>query len=277
MFRRSCPESIEVSTRLSEQPAWAVVDPTQLQTAILNLAVNARDAMPAGGRLTIATQREPRRGRAPVGPYVGISVADTGCGMPAEVQARAFEPFFTTKGIGRGTGLGLSMVASAMRQMNGEVKLESQPGKGTIVRLLVPAADDTAIEATQVGTTLDVAEAPVRTIHVLYVEDDKLVSAATVDMLEREGYAVHAASDAVRALALLEANPAIELMITDVGLPGMNGHELAAAARRARPELRVLFLTGYDRSGVVAGAATQYLGKPYRQRELFGALRQLVE
>jgi signal transduction histidine kinase/CheY-like chemotaxis protein len=273
MFTRSCPATIKVHTALASDLRPVLADPTQLQTAILNLAVNARDAMPCGGTLTISTSLSSAD-------YVCITVSDTGIGMTPETLARAFEPFFTTKEIGKGTGLGLSMVYSATRQMGGDATIESRPGAGTTVRLLLPAA---AVASSGEAQHAELAPAVLRTqaepTSVLYVEDNSLVSFATVDLLKDAGYAVHVAREAERALALLDEHPEIELLVTDIGLPGMNGHELAAEARRRRPDLKVLFVSGYDRTRFTAEPAedpyTRYLGKPYQERDLCEALRQL--
>ncbi len=280
MFARSASENIAVVTDLAPNLGWARIDPTQLQTAILNLAVNARDAMPDGGTLHIATANlRPEAGR--LGPRrIAIAVSDTGIGMPPEVQARAFEPFFTTKELGKGTGLGLSMVYSAMRQMGGDAAIESAPGQGTTVRLVLPAVDPpSASDAPASAAAAPAAGARAKPA-VLYVEDEALVRMATVDLLESAGYAVRAAADAERALALLAAQPDITLMVTDIGLPGMNGHALAAEARRRRPGLKVVFLTGYDRDK--AGDASRrdpdvrHLDKPYQPEDLFKALGELA-
>jgi CheY-like chemotaxis protein len=280
MFRSSCPETVELRTDLEPGLGPVRADSAQLQTAILNLLVNARDAMPSGGRLTIRTSSSPSSPEAPGARSVGrvsIEVSDTGVGMAPETAARAFEPFFTTKEIGKGTGLGLSMVYSATRQMGGDAAIESTPGEGTSVRLTLPAAApmEAGVEDEPAAARPDEAQT-----EVLYVEDNLLVSLATVDMLEDAGYSIHPAPDARRALAILEAHPAIELMVTDVGLPGMDGHELAAEARRLRPDLKVLFLTGYDPSqwsgDRTQGPGTSYLGKPYQEQDLLGALRRLA-
>jgi signal transduction histidine kinase/CheY-like chemotaxis protein len=281
MFRRGCPETIEVRTDLAPDLRFATADVTQVQTAILNLAVNARDAMPSGGRLTIRTRNtavsEPAR--LPPGDYVTITIADTGEGMSPDVLARAFEPFFTTKEIGKGTGLGLSMVYSAMQQMRGDVGIESRPSEGTTVRLTLPVAALPLPDALAGSKRPPAARPPeAGAVSLLYVEDDPLVSLATVDLLEAAGYAVHAATGARQALDLLDEHPQIDLMVTDIGLPGMDGRALAAEARRRRPGLKLVFLTGYDRDGTIgepADAQTRHLGKPYLDSELFEALRWL--
>ena len=282
MFRRGCPENIELLVDLEPNLRRVRADSTQLQTAILNLALNARDAMPSGGRLTVRTTSsppwaEPSAALAGVD-HIGIEMADTGVGMTPEIAARAVEPFFTTKEIGKGTGLGLSMVYSAIRQMRGDIAIESKPGEGTSLRLVLPASAR-ADDAPEVGSPG--ARSNAEPTVVLYVEDNLLVSLATVDLLEGAGYSIHAAPDAERALALLPQHPEIGLMITDVGLPGMDGHELAAEVRRLRPDLKVLFLTGYDRTqwtGEPAEeAGTSYLNKPYRERDLLDTLQRLCD
>jgi len=249
----------------------------------LNLVVNARDAMPEGGRLTIATRNLPDGAQLPAGlpsgEYVSVAVTDTGEGMSPEVLARALEPFFTTKEIGKGTGLGLSMVYSTMRQMGGDIEIDSRPGEGAAVRLILPVAapprPDAAIKP-EAAPAVGLPKAGPSAI--LYVEDDVLVSLATRDLLEEAGYVIHTAPDAMRALHVLDDHPEIDLLVTDIGLPGVDGHELAAQARHRRPDLKVLFLSGYDRSqlvGAPADSRTEHLGKPYAEASLFEALGRL--
>jgi signal transduction histidine kinase len=284
MFSRSCPEPVEICADLAPDLRWATADATQVQTAILNLALNARDAMPSGGRLTIVTRNmpdgRPLPAALPPGDYVSITVTDTGMGMSPDVVARVFEPFFTTKEIGKGTGLGLSMVYSTMQQMGGDTEIESRPGQGTSVRLMLPAAPSGRSGLAMPPPEAIAAARPPDTgpVPVLYVEDDALVSLATIDILESAGYSIHAAPDGRRALEILEAHPEIDLMVTDIGLPGMDGQQLAAEARRRQPHLKVLFLTGYDRTRAIGqpeDPRTKYLGKPYGESELFDALSRL--
>jgi CheY-like chemotaxis protein len=238
---------------------WRVLaDPNQLEIGILNLAVNARDAMPNGGKLTIetanahldeayaATQTE-----VVAGQYVVISISDTGSGMTKEVQAHAFEPFYTTKDIGHGTGLGLSQVYGFVKQSGGHVKIYSEVGLGTTVKLYLPR-----LLSEEGNAALPEAAAPVpRSAHaqtILAVEDDDDVRANTTGILRELGYTVLEASLAAAALHLLERHPEIRLLFTDIGLPGgMNGRQLADAARKIRPDLKVLFTTGYARNAIV--------------------------
>jgi CheY-like chemotaxis protein len=260
------------------------VDATQLQTAVLNLVANARDAMPGGGTITLATMRVPRASgltaELPASDYIGIVVWDEGQGMAPEILAHALEPFFTTKEIGKGTGLGLSMVYSAMRQVGGSVHIESELGRGTRVQLILPATPALLGDAEADESKQESEEAGPGRPHLLYVEDDALVSLATVELLEDAGYLVHSAPDAKRALSLLHDHLAISILVTDIGLPGMNGRELATQARRVRPELKVLFLSGFDATGLAGepteDAHTKYLEKPYQDEALFEALRRLA-
>ncbi len=284
MVRRVAGENIAVIADLAPDLRRVRIDPAQLQTAILNLAVNARDAMPGGGTLRITSANVRPVGGRPAPECIFIAVADSGTGMAPEIQARAFEPFFTTKEIGKGTGLGLSMVYSAIHQIGGAVEIESAPERGTTVRMLLPAAEPPDAPAAPAPRRERAADREGGGKPVLYVEDETLVRVATVDLLASAGYAVRDAADAERALALLDAEPALALMVTDVGLPGMNGHELAAEARRRRPGLKVVFLTGYDRARFRGGAddsllrdpGVRYLDKPYQPEELFRALGDLA-
>ena len=283
-FGRSLAENIRVLQRLEPKLGWVRADATLLQTAILNLVTNARDALPAGGRITICSLNLPRGTRFPVelpaGDYVAITVSDEGSGMAPEIRARAFEPFFTTKEIGKGTGLGLSMVYSATRQMGGQVHIESELGKGTSVQLILPAIP--APEPVVEGTASYPREKDEGLEHraLLYVEDDTLVSLATVDMLESAGHRVHAVAEAKHALAVLEEQPEVELLVTDIGLPGMNGRQLAAEARVRRPGLKVLFLSGHDPTAPmgewVEDTHTKYLQKPYQEEALLDAVRHFL-
>jgi CheY-like chemotaxis protein len=205
-------------------------------------------------------------------------VTDTGTGMTPDVLHRAFEPFFTTKEIGKGTGLGLAMVYGATRQMGGAATIESTVGQGTEVSLWLPAtaAPDSADQPAE--APFRVAQAAQQT-ELIFVEDDAIVSMATAEMMREAGYRVHEAARGEHAVRLLEQHPDVHLLVTDVGLPGMSGHALATEARRRRPKIKILFITGHDRSTgderVPEGPTTEYLGKPYQPEELFRALRRL--
>ncbi len=279
LLRHTCPENIDVVIALDPAAPWVTADPHQLQTALLNVALNARDAMPAGGTLRLATTADSRPPEAGPerGPFACISVLDTGAGMKPDVLQHALEPFFTTKEIGKGTGLGLSMVYGTVRQLGGEVVLESTVGRGTVVRLYLPVAAPALEKRSQAERPPDHAA---RGQPLLFVEDDAIVSLSAVDLLESAGYRVHSAGRADQALELLDRHADIHLLVTDIGLPGMNGQDLAAEARRRRPGIKVLFVTGYDRTGTVGHSppepGTLHIVKPYEPGQLFDALARLT-
>jgi PAS domain S-box-containing protein len=284
LIRRSCHENVRVEMEFSPEAEWVVAEPAQLQTSILNLVLNGSDAMPDGGTLSISTakRRIAYHDILPPGEYVCISISDTGTGMTAEVRDHALEPFFTTKEVGKGTGLGLSTVYGAVRQFGGDVKIKSVLGEGTTVELLLPAGTGESAKRSEEPADAAVAEpkngepSPV----VLYVEDDFLVGMATMDLLESEGYRVLSAPRADVALKTLEANPDIALLLTDIGLPGMNGHELVAEARRRHGPIRTLFLTGYDRTRAgectACDTITKYVDKPYDPKALARLVREMI-
>jgi PAS domain S-box-containing protein len=281
LIRRSCTENVELEIDLPAEPMLALAERSQLQTSILNLVLNSCDAMPEGGRLTISVSRR-RLGhheKLAAGDYISIKVADSGVGIPPEVLARVFEPFFTTKEVGKGTGLGLRTVYGSMRQLGGDVHIATEVGRGTTVELLLPAgAADAQIEEPVLEAAPAAKARPKATI--LYVEDDFLVGMATMDLLQSEGYLVLSAPRSDVALRTLASNSEVDLLITDIGLPGMNGHELVAEARRRHGPIRVLFLTGYDRTGPMnatgADPITRYLDKPYDPADLAQAVRELL-
>jgi CheY-like chemotaxis protein len=281
-LRRACPENIAIVAEFAPDAGFASADPHQLQTALLNLVINARDAMPNGGTVRIATARAvPPANSGTLAPrdHVCITVADNGTGMPPEVLERAFEPFFTTKDIGKGTGLGLAMVYGALRQMLGGATIDSEPGRGTAVQLWLRPTAPPERHSADVERTEPLPPAVLGT-ELILVEDDAIVSMATAEILREAGYTVHEASRAERALQLLDRHPGVAALVTDVGLPGMDGHELALESRRRRPGLKVLFITGHDRSAGSErgqlGPDTEYLDKPYQPEALFAALRRLA-
>jgi PAS domain S-box-containing protein len=275
MVRRTMGETIAIRAKLAEDVWPTRVDPGQLENALINLALNARDAMPAGGGLTIETgnvfldedyaQAHPE---AEPGPYVRLAVADTGSGMSAEVAARAFEPFFTTKEVGRGSGLGLSMVYGFIKQSGGHVRLHSELGHGTAVILYLPKS-----EAREEPDRRDAFDLP-RSAgeRILVVEDDPDLLEATVGMLEDLGYRTLTARDGAEALEQAEAHPDFNLLFTDLVLPGaLNGADVARALRGRRPRLPVVYMSGYAET-VLAGQENDdgipLLRKPFRQAEL---------
>jgi signal transduction histidine kinase len=279
VFRTVGP-AIRVRTALDPVIGAALCDPNQLENALLNLVINARDAMPDGGELTITTQ-DVRLAQADeaigAGRYVTLAVTDTGIGMPPEVIARAFDPFFTTKPLGQGTGLGLSMLYGFVRQSGGHVRIASRPGAGTTVTMYLPR-QDAAPEAAAEPTP-----APPRSGHgetVLMVDDEPVVRMLAAEMLEELGYRVREAPNAAEALEILAGPDRIDLLLTDIGLPGMNGRQLADAARARAPTLPVLFVTGYADSADVNGGAqaarTDFVMKPFVIEQLGTKVARLL-
>jgi CheY-like chemotaxis protein len=287
LLRRTLGEAISLEIVLGGGLWRTIADANQLENALLNLAVNARDAMPAGGKLTIETANAyldetyaAAHREIEAGQYVVIAVSDTGSGMTREVMERAFDPFFTTKPVGQGTGLGLSQVYGFIKQSGGHIKLYSEPGDGTTVRLYLPRLAPEAPQAEAVGTERHLP-AGTNTSSILLVEDDPDVRASAIGMLRELGYGVLAAADGPSALRLLDANPDVALLLTDVGLPGgLNGRQLAEQAMRRRPGLRVLFTTGYARNAIVhhgrLDPGVELITKPFSLSGLGAKLRQVL-
>ena len=287
LIRRSVGPGIEIEV-IGQPDVWTtLVDPNQLENALLNLCINARDAMPDGGKITIETANEWLDRRAATecnleeGPFVSLRVTDTGIGMSPEVQARAFDPFFTTKPLGEGTGLGLSMIYGFARQSNGQVRIRSEPGHGTTVCLYLPRSLDKADEGEAPGSRPAARPAAAgRT--VLVVDDEPTVRMLIAEVLQDLGYAAIEAGDGQIALKLLESEAAIDLLVTDVGLPGaLNGRQVADAARAARPGLKVLFITGYAESAVIEGgrleAGMELVTKPFTMEGLGERIKAMLE
>jgi signal transduction histidine kinase/ActR/RegA family two-component response regulator len=250
LLSRTKGEHIELSIKLAPE-VWPVnTDANQLENALLNLVINARDAMPDGGQLLIETcnctvsGHEPGLEALKPGDYVQLSVSDNGAGMSPAIQAKAFDPFFTTKPIGQGTGLGLSMIYGFAQQSGGQVSLHSTPGQGTCARLYLPRHLEQGGAQPKRLTPQDVPLAQ-RGESVMVVEDDPAVRMLVLNVLDELGYHGHPAADAKSAMPLLESSLRIDLLVTDVGLPGLNGRQLAEIARQHRPGLKVLFMTGY--------------------------------
>jgi PAS domain S-box-containing protein len=290
LLTRTLGGDIQVDVRCSSDLWPVLVDETQLQTALLNIALNARDAMPSGGRLIIATYNAhvesadaaPHPEVAP-GDYVVIDISDTGAGMPPDILARIFEPFFTTKSPGKGTGLGLSMVYGFVRQSGGYVRAESESGVGATFKLYLPRAQATKMSPTAPACdgNAEQAKFAARGEVILAVDDNLDVRRAVVVQLEALGYQVMEADGAVTALKVLGSGERIDLLFTDVVMPGgMNGKELANRARAMRPGLKVLFTSGFPGapSGNAAelGAGDALLNKPYRREQLVAALHQVL-
>jgi signal transduction histidine kinase len=287
LLRRTLGESIALETVLAGGLWRTMVDANQLENALLNLAVNARDAMPQGGRLTVETANTylddayaAQHEDVTPGQYVMIAVSDTGIGMDRETLDRVFEPFFTTKDVGHGTGLGLSQVYGFIKQSQGHVKLYSEPGQGTVAKLYLPRllgeTAEVEMEAAQPAIPAGRGEL------ILVVEDEATVREHSVASLRELGYRVMAAGDGRSALRLLEREPAIRMLFTDVGLPGgMSGRQLADAARIRRPDLKVLYTTGYARNAIVHGGVldpgTLLLPKPFSHAALAAKVRAVLD
>ena len=286
LLHRSVNESIRLDMCLEPELWTAEADPNQLESALLNLVLNARDAMPNGGMLMIETfNRQLDRTFTNAyenllpGDYVVLSVTDTGIGMPENVISRAFDPFFTTKPIGQGTGLGLSMIYGFTKQSHGHVSIESQVGHGTTVQLFLPRFHGNKQEDETDAQSQEVQARAGETI--LIVEDDPAVRALVSQVLGELGYAWLEAADAVGAVPILESTQRIDLMISDVGLPGMNGRQLADIGRQMRPDLKVLFITGYaENAGVRAGfldTGMQMITKPFAFDQLTAKVREMIQ
>ncbi|WP_312932983.1 PAS domain-containing protein [Pseudomonas sp.] len=287
LIQRSVGPSIVIET-FSVGGYWrARADASQLENALLNLCINARDAMPEGGRIIIETANRwigveaARVLDVPTGQYLSISVIDNGTGMPPEVLAKAFDPFFTTKPIGQGTGLGLSMIYGFAKQSGGQARIFSEEGRGTTVTIYLPRSQDTTVEhRIEPNDTPTVRHQAGKT--VLVVDDEPTVRLLLNDVLSDLGYRVIDAADSVAGLAVLRSDAAIELMITDVGLPGgLNGRQLADAGRALRPTLKTLFITGYAESAAIGNGQLEpgmlILTKPFAVDALVARVRELME
>jgi len=283
LLRPTLGEQVEVQIMLSGDTARALIDPSQLTNAILNLALNARDAMPDGGKLTIETSNvilddsyAGIHSEVTAGPYVLIAVTDSGHGIPAGILENVFEPFFTTKDVGKGSGLGLSMVYGFVKQSNGHIKIYSEAGLGTTVRIYLPQAIGLAQPITDELASTSILEGGDETI--LVVEDDDLVRTFVVGQIQSLGYVALSAVNADAALVIINSAQTIDLLLTDMIMPGsMNGRQLSDAARRRRPSLRVLFTSGYTENTVIhygrLDAGVLLLAKPYRKSDLARMIR----
>ncbi len=248
----------------------AQVDPNQIELAVLNLAINSRDAMPAGGQILISLRRDDTAGHENC---LLLSVADNGTGMNEETLAKAIEPFFSTKPVGKGTGLGLSMVHGLAVQLGGRLNLTSKIGEGTTATLRLPIAS----QAPAVGDAPSTAsEMPARVATILVVDDDPLIASSTVNMLEDLGHIVLEANSGKRALEILEKGQAVDLMITDQAMPGMTGMELAEVALQRRPNLPILLATGYAELPAGQSLKLPRLSKPYLQSQLQSHIDRLL-
>ena len=264
-----------------------LVDPNQLENAVLNLCINARDAMPEGGTLTIETankwidERAARKHDLPPGQYVSVCVTDTGTGMTPDVVARAFEPFFTTKPLGDGTGLGLSMIYGFARQSGGQVRIYSEVGQGTTMCIYLPRHGEAGTideDVAALGLPEPMGDGEV----VLMIDDEPTIRMLIAEVLSDAGYGVIEAADGPAGLRVIESNARIDLLITDVGLPaGMNGRQVADAARVVRPDLKVLFITGYAENAVVGGGRLDkgmyVMSKPFQMEQLANRIQEIIQ
>lgn len=285
LLRRSLGEHVQIDFRLADGLWTTLCDPNQLENGILNLCINARDAMPNGGTIVVISANVElsaadvaRINYGRPGPYVCISVSDTGVGMDSRTLQRAFDPFFTTKPLGQGTGLGLSMIHGFARQSEGNVLIESQLGVGTTVRLLLPRIEAVAT-----------AEAPVPAVMteglhssdtVLVIEDDPIVRGLIVDVLTELSCRTVEAADGPSGLSILQSRDTVDLLITDIGLPGLNGRQVAEVARESKPDLKVLFITGYAENAAVAHGFLEpgmaMLTKPFPMEVLANKIREMM-
>jgi signal transduction histidine kinase len=278
MLRRSLGPSIQITTEFETGLSSTRVDPNQLELALLNLSLNARDAMPAGGRLVIGGRVEHvaagnAQGLSP-GAYVCVSVVDTGSGMDEATLKRATEPFFTTKGLGKGTGLGLSMVHGFAAQSGGETRIVSRVGSGTTVELLLPVAG--SAPAAKPSVAAPAPSIAVRACRVLLVDDDPLVMSSTAAMLEDLGHSVVQATSAIVALTTLRGGTEVDLIVTDHAMPGLSGTELARLVRQTWPSLPILLVTGYPELPKGEDQGLPWLTKPYQREELSARIAAML-
>jgi PAS domain S-box-containing protein len=292
LLRRTLGPSIDLEMVMSGGLWWTLCDPNQLESAILNLAINGRDAMPEGGRLTIETANahlDDAYARAQgdelrAGQYVAIAVTDTGIGMPPDIIAKVFDPFFTTKPLGQGTGLGLSMLYGFIKQSEGHVKIYSEVGKGTTFKLYLPRlreelgadSSDSAVLEQLRQFNAEQGET------VLVVDDEAAVRMLVTETLQELGYKAIEAAESKAALRVIESDVRIDLLVTDVGIPGLNGRQIADAARVLRPDLKVLFMTGYAHNAAVGNSAAlepgmRIITKPFSLDALAQTMREMIE
>lgn len=285
MLQCSIGESVQLNLHLGTRPCKAEVDPHQFENVILNLVINARDAMSNGGALVIETTNVSlnavslRQGEdlAP-GDYIMVSVKDTGTGMTSEVQEKAMEPFFTTKEVGEGSGLGLSMAYGFVKQSHGHLNIKSEVGRGTTIDLYLPR---TELSAAKEVVTSDAPEIASGSESILVVEDDEFLREIAIDILEDQGYQVTGAGNGKEAVKALKGGLNFDLLFTDMVLPGgLNGAEIAEAARRIQPGIRVLYTTGYSEASIVHDGTlvpgVNLANKPYVRTELLGMVSAML-
>ncbi len=290
LIRRTIGPAIELEMVLAGGLWPTLCDPNQLESAILNLAINARDAMPGGGRLTIETSNahlddayaRSQNGELKPGQYIALAVTDTGVGMAPEIVTRAFDPFFTTKPIGQGTGLGLSMLYGFAKQSEGHVRIYSEVGLGTTFKLYLPRYRGRSNESLAATDAVEPSPQAEQGETVLVVDDEATLRMLVIETLEELGYAAIEAPDGTAALRILQSDVRIDLLVTDVGLPGLNGRQLAEAARTTRPMLPVLFITGYAHNAAVGNGPAleprmEIITKPFALDQLGSKIRAMIE
>jgi CheY-like chemotaxis protein len=286
MLRRIIGEDIEMETVLAPN-LWAVeVDPTQIEQVVVNLAVNARDAMPNGGCLTVETantvldeESVAERVEMQPGEYVLLAVKDTGVGMSDEVRSHIFEPFFTTKEMGRGTGLGLSTVFGIVKQSSGDIWVESEEGRGSLFKIYLPRADQTETSPAKIDAK---KKAPLGSETILLVEDNTQVRELARRVLQRQGYTLLEAKDGEEALRLAgDYSAPIHLLLTDVVMPGMSGTALAEQLAKTHPELKTLYMSGYTDEAIahhgVLAPDVEFLSKPFSPLDLARKIRAVLD
>ncbi len=287
LLARTLGAQIHLNLQLADELWMTLCDPNQLDSAVLNLAINARDAMPDGGHLIIRTSNMVvdkgfalKTGNIAAGDYVCIAVTDTGAGMSQDVARRAFDPFFTTKPIGQGTGLGLSMVYGFMLQSGGHAQIESEPGAGTTIRLFLPRgeqveSDSMADDDARPEVVIEAGKI------VLVLEDEPVVRSIVVEVLEDLGLQAIEAANGAEGLEILRSRQRVDLLVTDIGLPGLNGRQVADAARLVRPSLKILFMTGYAETASMANGflepGMEMITKPFAIDSLALRIKSIIE
>ena len=288
LLRRTLGEASEIETVLAGGLWRIYADVAQLENAIINLAANSRDAMPEGGRITIETANchlddayARDNPEAEAGQFVLIALSDTGPGMAPEVASRAFDPFFTTKPVGRGTGLGLSQVYGFVKQSKGHIKIYSEPGSGTTVKMYLPRYVGTEEAVPRRSLARDSIQSGKASEVVLITEDDDRVRSLAIDSLMELGYTVLDARDGEEALRVLANHPEVTLLLTDIVMPRMSGRQLAEEADKLRPGLKVLYTTGFTKNAVVHNgvldAGVKFLQKPFTLAELSAKVRETID
>ncbi|WP_178130382.1 response regulator [Reyranella sp. CPCC 100927] len=289
LLRRTLGEKIEIAVVADDSPWPVSVDRNQLENALLNLAVNARDAMPAGGKLTIATRNAASGVAMPGRPpetasedHVMLAVTDNGIGMPKDVVDKAFDPFFTTKGIGKGTGLGLSQVYGFVKQSGGHINIDSEPGRGTTIGIYLPRLTNSDVISEPSPRPEARASSATHAVTILVVEDEDVVRTFSTETLRDLGFTVLEAPDAATALNIIQHHPEVKVMFADIGLPsGMNGRALAEEAVRQRPDLKILLTTGYTQNSIVSqgrlDTGVHLLAKPFTFETLGAKMKDVLE